>query len=248
MNGQRIHYPHLASELLDSVNALSSIGRLPAIGDGEPRRSIVPSRLRGYETCLTLEVAVGGSAVRVHLDGGALEAALAGQMARQAFETLDDDLKMAVLETTLTESLTALSRLLRAEIVLQRVGPVPGDPGADAPGVRLQRLLFEVCRASGPVCCTVLLELTSPLSDSVLARLAGFRGRRDCGGLPIPVTFELGCASLSHAELRSLEAGDIVLFDRCYIAQNQLRVNICNTLFEVGTLEGLDLALEDSTG
>ncbi len=248
MNGQRIHYPHLAPELLDSVNALSSIGRLPASGDGEARRSIVPSRVRGYETRLTLEVAVGGSAVRVHLDSGALEAALAGQISKQAFGTLDDDLKMAVLETTLTEPLTALTRLLHAEVVLARVGPPPGDPGADAPSVRLRRMLFEACCASGAVCCTVLLELISPLPDSVLARIAAFRGRRDCGELPIPVTFELGCASLSRAELRSLEPGDIVLFDRCYIVQDQLRVNICDTLFEVGTLDGFDLRLQDSTG
>ena len=92
----------------------------------------------------------------------------------------------------------------------------------------------------------VLVDLASPLPESVVGRLAASpAGRtRDLEGLPVPVTFELGAASLSSVELRSLEPGDIVLLDQCHAAEGRVRVNICDRLFLMGELEGQRLTVQ----
>ncbi|MCY4564710.1 MAG: FliM/FliN family flagellar motor switch protein [Gammaproteobacteria bacterium] len=287
MNGQRISYRKMAGELVDSVNALLASGELLMSCDGEPVCSIVPAPARAaYAVCLSLRVRLGGSPLGVHLDAGALEAALDGLIPPSSFAALDDDLKMAVLEAALAEPLAALTGLLHAEAVLDSVdtesldargtqgetrsrdecpaqdeygsqnGPAAvssaepaGNPcpsGAAPP----QRLLFEVRMPTKVVRCTVLVDLLAPLPAGVLETLeTSPRPRtRDYGGLPVPVRFELGAASLSAAEFRSLEPGDIVPFDECYIADDRVRVNVCNSVYRFGSLDGLDLTVENEPG
>ena len=152
-----------------------------------------------------------------------------------------------MLETALAAPLGALAALLGAEVVLAGVvGDRTDAAGAASPrfegdeAARLDGLLFEVRRPPEGVRFAVLVDLVSPLPASVVERLAESpSGRtRDLEGLPVPVTFELGDASLSSVELRSLEPGDIVLFDQCHAAEGRLRVNICDRLFLMGELEG----------
>ena len=170
-----------------------------------------------------------------------------------AFATLDDDLKLAVLETALAAPLGALTALLGAEVVLEGiVGDRTDAAGAASPrldgdeAAPFDGLLFEARCPHGVVRCAVLVDLVSPLPASVVERLAESpAGRtRDLDGLPVPVTFELGAASLSPVEFRSLEPGDIVLFDQCHAAEGRLRVNICDRLFLVGELEGHRLTVQ----
>ena len=170
------------------------------------------------------------------------------------FATLDDDLKLAVLETALAAPLGALTALLGAEVVLQGiVGDRADGAGAASPqldgdeAAPFGGLLFEVRRPPAVVRCAVLVDLASPLPESVIERLAASpAGRtRDLESLPVPVTFEVGAASLSSVELRSLEPGDIVLLDQCHAAEGRVRVNICNRLFLMGELEGHRLTIRE---
>ena len=215
-------------------------------GEGAPC-SVVPTiATGGFDACLTLSFAVGGSSVRVHLNRAAADCALGDLIDVSAFVALDDDLKLAVLETALAAPLGALSASLGAEVVLQ--GIAEDRTAAGAASHRLDEhepasfgsLRFEVRHPPEVVRCAVLVDLAAPLPESVLEGLLESSAGRGCepGGLPVPVTLELGAASLSFGELRSLEPGDIVLFDQCYVVDGRLRVNISDRIFFMGELDG----------
>ena len=250
--GQRIPYPKLAGSVVDSINAVMVAGELLVPGEGGPC-SVVPVVARGgYDACLTLSFAVGGSPVRAYLNPAAVDCVLGDMIDVSAFATLDDDLKLAVLETALAAPLGALTAWLRAEVVLEGIVGDRLDTGAasrrldgDA-AAPFGGLLFELRRPPEVVRCAVLVDLISPLPESVVARLVESpAGRtRDLGGLPVPVTFELGAASLSPVEFRSLEPGDIVLLDQCHVVEGRLRVNICDRFFLMGELEGRRLTVQ----
>ena len=250
--GQRISYPTIADSMVDSINALIAAGELLVPGEGGPF-SVVPAIAPdGYDARLALSFTVGGSPVRVHLSSAAVDCALEGLIDASAFATLDDDLKLAVLETALDAPLGALTALLRAEVVLEGIAGNRMDAGAASrrldgdEAAPLGGLLFEVRRPPEVVRCAVLVDFVSPLPASVVEHLVESpAGRtRDLDGLPVPITFELGAASLSPVEFRSLEPGDIVLFDQCHAAEGRLRVNICDRLFLVGELEGHRLTVQ----
>ena len=242
VNGKRITYPRLAGELVDSVNALSSCGALSVPSPGEPRWSVRPVPPDGpYRSRLALVVTVGGSPVRLHLDGGAVEAAVGELIAVESFEALDPDLKMAVLEYALEAPLRALGEALDARVALQGV---PGE-GSGAAGDGTRGLRVAVHGPEDEVRCTVMVEPDAPLPESVQATLARFRPSRDFGEVPVRVTFEAGCASVAQADLRDLAPGDIVLFDRCYVADDRLRVNVCGSEFLMGRLAGRRVTVEE---
>ena len=252
LTGQRILYPKLAGSVVASINAVVVRGEFLVPSQGGPC-SVVPSVAPGgYDACLTLALTVGGSAVHAHLNPAAVDCALGGMIDVSAFATLDDDLKLAVLETSLDAPLRALTALLRAEVVLEGIVGDRMDAGAASPrldgdeAVPFDGLLFEVRLPPEVVRCAVLVDLVSPLPESVVECLVESpAGRpRDLGGLPVPVTFELGAASLSSVEFRSLEPGDIILFDQCYAAGGRLRVNICDSIFFIGELEDHRLTVQ----
>ena len=251
MNGKRITYPRLAGELVDSVNALSSCGALSVPSPGEPRWSVRPVQPDGpYRSRLALVVTVGGSPVRLHLDAGAVEAAVGELIAVASFEALDPDLKLAVLEYALEAPLRALGEALDARVALE--GVLPDGSGAVGDGMRglpaaPGRLLVAVHGPEDEVRCTVMVEPDAPLPESVQATLARFRPSRDFGALPVRVTFETGCATVAQADLRDLAPGDIVLFDRCHVTDDRLRVNVSGFEFLMGRLAGRRLTVEEDT-
>lgn len=251
MNGKRIAYPRVAGELVDSVNALSSCDALPIPSRGEPRCSVRPVPPDGrYRSRLTLVVTVGGCPVRLHLDGGAVEAAVGELIAVESFEALDPELKMAVLEYVLAAPLRALGEALDARVALE--GVLPEGSGAVGDGMRgLEAapcgLLVAVHGPQDEVRCTVMVELDAPLPESVQATLARCRPSRDFGEVPVRVTFEAGCASVAQADLRDLAPGDIVLFDHCYVADDRLRVNVSGSGFLMGRLAGRRVTVEEHT-
>ena len=250
---QRILYPKLAPSVVNSVNAVIVAGEFEVSGEGGPFSFAPVVAPGGYDACLTLSFAVGGSPVRAHFNPAALDFVLGGLIDAAAFATLDDDLKLAVLETGLAAPLGALTALLGAEVVLAGIVGDPADaaraasPGLDGDeALPFHGLLFEVRRPPEVVRCAVLVDFFSPLPELVVERLAGSptARTRDLEGLPIPVTFELGAASLSQVELRSLEPGDIVLFDQCHAGEGRLRVNICDRFFLMGELDGHRLTVQ----
>ena len=73
---QRIPYPKLAGSVVDSVNAVIAAGEIQVPGEGGPF-SIAPAIASGgYDACLTLSFAVGGSPVHAHLNPAAVDCAL----------------------------------------------------------------------------------------------------------------------------------------------------------------------------
>ena len=250
---QRIPYPKLAGAVVDSVNAVIVAGELQVPGECGPFSFAPAIAPGGYDACLTLSFAVGGSPVRAHVNRAALDCALWGLIDASAFATLDDDLKLAVLETALAAPLCALTALLGAEVVLEGIvgdrtdAAVAASPRLDGDeAAQFDGLLFEVRRPPEGVRCAVLVDLVSPLPESVVERLAESptARARDLEALPVPVTFELGSASLSLGEFRTLEPGDIVLLDQCRMVDAMLRVNICDRVFLVGELEGHHLTVQ----
>ena len=253
VTGQRIRYPKIAGSLVDSINALVARGEVRLPGGSTPCSVVAADSPGGYDTCLTLSCTVGGSPVRVRLNPTAVDCLLGDLIAAPEFASLDNDLKLAVLETALTLPLDALTALLRAEVVLESIVGDPVDAGAPSRALDGDRaapiassLLFEVRQPPEVVRCAVQVDLVSPLPGSVVQYLAeSLAGRRrDLGGLPVPVTFELGAASLSSAELRSLEPGDVVLFDQCYVREGRMRVNVGDRVFHMGELEGYHLTVQ----
>ena len=251
--GQRMSYPTIAGGMVDSINALIAAGEFLVPGEGGPFSVVPVIAPGGYDARLTLSFTVGGSPVRVHLNSAAVDCALGGLIDASAFATLDEDLKLAVLETTLAAPCSVLTELLRAEVVLEGIIGDRMDAGAASrrldgdEAARFDGLLFEVRRPPDMVLFAVLVDLVSPLPESVTGRLVNSpAGRtRDLEGLPVVVTFELGAASLSSVEFESLEPGDIVLFDQCHVVEGRLRVNICDRFFLVGELEGQRLTIRD---
>ena len=250
--GQRILYPKLTGAVVDSINAVIAAGELLVPGEGGTF-SVVPGiAAGGYDACLTLSFTVGGSAVRAHLNHAAIDSALAGLLDAPTFSTLDDDLKLAVLETALAAPLGALSTSLSAEVVLEGVVHDERDAGAASrrpdgeEALPLGGLLLVARRPPEVVRFSVLVDIVSPLPPSVVERLVGSPAARtrDLGDLPVPVTFELGTALLSSTDFQSLEPGDIVLFDQCHVVEGRLRVNICDRQFLTGKLDGHRLTVQ----
>ena len=190
---QRIPYPRLARAVVDSVNAVIVAGELQVPGECGPFSFAPGIAPGGYDACLTLSFAVGGSPVRASLNPAALDCALGDLIDAAAFATLDNDLKLAVLEAALASPLRALTALLGAEVVLAGIV----DDGMDAAVAASPRLdgdeaapfaglLFEIRHPSEGVRCAVLVDLVSPLPRSVVERLAESPASRarDLAGLP----------------------------------------------------------------
>lgn len=254
MRRERLAYPTLAGDLVRSINAVAACAGLRIATDGETAFTVRSAPDATYEICLTLGVTVGGSPARLHLDAGAVDAVVGGFMSAADFAALDAELKLVVLEAALSTSLAHLGETLRAEVVVQGIHAeqqdedahdVLGvDPSSDHPPPA-GSLLLEVRGARDTVCCAVLLELRAPLPDAVTTTLGAGRRRWDCSDLPMRVTFEAGCASVAAREFRTLEPGDIVLFDHCYVTDDRLRVNICDSEWRMGRLEGLRVTLAE---
>ena len=254
MTGDRLAYPRLAGGLVSSINAVASCAGLRIPPNGEARISVCPAPNVSYKTCLTVGVTVGGSPARLHLDAGAVDAAVGSLIAVADFTALDAELQLAVLETALSTSLAHLGNALRGEVVLQNIRAEQADedardgPGDDSSADRRPSagfLLLEVRGARGTVGCTMLLDVDAPLPDTVTKALGEGRRRWDCSDLPVRVTFEAGCASVAAREFRTLEPGDIVLFDHCYVTNDCLRVNICDSESRMGRLEGRRVTLAE---
>ena len=104
MTWERLAYPRLAGDLVSSINAVASCAGLRIPADGETGFFVCPAPNVSYKTCLILGVTVGGSPARLHLDAGAVDAAVGGLIAAADFMALDAELQLAVLETALSAS------------------------------------------------------------------------------------------------------------------------------------------------
>ena len=264
MNWHPICYPKLTREVADSINDLLTRDEPIEVATDQAVYSIQPCAALGLrDTCISLRMEVGGRSTGVHLSPATFEAVLMDLISRQCFEALDDDLQLAVLEAALAEPLVALAKHLQTPVTFQEITAVrtlEAGSATDARDTSEERaltgqpefapnsILFEVCRQTDQARYMVRVDLMAALPEparSVLNDTAAKR-HRDFSRLPAPVLFEVGRASLPISEFRTLEPGDIILFDECYISAGQLRVNIGDRIFYQGDVDGLDLAIRNN--
>ena len=250
LNWLPILYPKLSGNVVDTINMLIARAQPFELQNGDVAYSIRPLSFRERcDSCISLCVEAGGVPIGVHLSPATLEAVLMDLLSRQAFEALDDDLRLAVLEIALAEPLSTLSRYLQTPLTLTGFAAV-GEPPSPVcvPYIAPHSLLFEIRRKSDESLFVVQVDLNAGLPEparSVLHDTPVYR-TRDLGSLPAPVVFEFGTASLSMSEIRSLEPGDIILFDECFIDGGQLRINVGDRMFHSGTVNGFDLTVAAS--
>ena len=265
MNWRPVSHPKLSSAVVESTNLLLS-RKLPIqVRSASETYSIrtYPAK-SDYNACLVLDFDVGGAAVLAYFNSGLLNATLVDLMPTEQFETLDDDLKLAVLEVALDKPLASLKEVLHTPVTLQKV--VAGDDCSHRDGPSnssidqspvatfnstpwvANALQFEIGRQSESDYFTVQIEILSALPEPICNRLieSCATRRRNLGHLPIPVTFELGAVALSTGELGSLEAGDILLFDESYIALGKVRVNIARHRFLLADVDDQSLTVQGS--
>lgn len=256
-------YSKLSGDVVESINVLLSRGRPIGIASGAEAYSIRPLAAQGfYNARLSLRIEVGGAATEVHLSPATLDAILSDLIPREAFETVADDLKLAVLEAALSKPLGALTEHLKTSVTLQAITQVRGscpterantatdidserEPGGLRPSTP-NSVLFEVRRQSDAASFNLQVDLLSALPGSVQRLLSepSARRRRDFGQLPATVTFEMGTSSLSAREFQSLEPGDIVLFNQNFISERQLRVNIGDSIYMLANVDEFGLTIQ----
>lgn len=247
MDWQRIEIPSLSDAFVRASNGLAKVAAPIGLDAGW---SVLPIPENGGAAIgLTLDLDFGGSLLRAHLNPGSLELALGGLMSRQAFEALEGELQMAVLEAALERPLAILGR--RFDAAIRLLDFRAGGEGLEAGDARMRRLgncwTFEVRDSSHQAQCAVPVEFLNSLPASASAALASAESRRrSFDHLPFPVRFEVGHTSLSVAECRNLEIGDVLLLDECHLTDDGLLIDVCGTLVWQGRLERLNLAVQEA--
>lgn len=258
-----VSYPKLSSAVIESTNLLLSRKPPIRLQSGSETYSIraFPAEST-YNTRLVLSIDIGGATALAYFSPALLDSMLADLMPTQHFQTLEDELKLAVLEDALGASLAALTEFLQTPVTLGQVVDGTGsnrqlDPAdscthqsfntsVDLTPTIANRLQFEVGRQWDSVCFNVQIELLSALPEPVRARLAKTHAdrRHDLGHLPVPVMFELGETALTVSALKSLEPGDIILFDESYIARGMARVNIASWTHLLANVDEYSLTVQ----
>lgn len=266
MDWQRVACPQLSDSFVALSNALSKLDQPVALCDAEPGWRILPSMATDNAPVrLSLDVDLAGSLMRAHLGASALETALNGLIPVDAFESLDRELQLAVLNASLEEPFALLGawvgaemRLLEIHAPTQAAGGVAdnhtgGSTATAPPGGAPQARTRDSCWAlavSGPgngSKCTILMEFLSPPPESLNAALASpLQRRRDLDHLSFPVCLELGSTALPMADCRNLESGDILLLDEFHAADGGLRINVGNASIWQGQLTGNELTIHDA--
>ena len=247
MDWQRIEFPSLSPAFVAASNELAKIATPIDLDAGW---SVLPSPANdGAAVRLTLDLDFGGSRLLAHLNAAALELALGELISKQAFEALERELQLAVLEATLDRPLAALGA--RFGVAVRLLDIRTGRDGPDGVDAQTQNpcncWAFEGRDSSQQAQLTAQVEFLDPLPASVSAALASVELRcRNLDHLPFPVRFEVGRTSVSVAEFEGLETGDVLLLDECHLTDDGLRVNVCGMSVWQGRLERLNLTVQEA--
>ncbi len=226
---KKLVHRRLSDGFVAASALLSRIAEPIAIGAEPPCWSMLPIFADAATPAqLALDVHFGGEPLRVHLDASALQAAIGGLTSIETFATFDRRLQLALLTTTLRQPLEAIGNWFGVTAQLSQVVVPPPDPQHRVPA---NCWTFEVYDTSHHAACKLLVEFLGPLPTPVRAALESAATRRRClDQVPISASLELGRTSLSLAQCRELEPGDVVMLDECHLADNHLRVNVCDAL------------------
>ena len=176
-----------------------------------------------YRATVVLRCRVGDSALSVYLNESALGSLLADLVPPSSFETLPEDLQLALLSAAVFPLTDTLEKQLHVTFAVERLESLSG---AAADG-----LLWEVMPEPEAAVHSILLAIDTPLPAPVTEWLQGTEqaaAARDCAGLILPVDLQAGRVSLRMSDIESLRFGDIMLMGVSYVSEGRLRVNIGN--------------------
>lgn len=149
---------------------------------------------------------VGTARIRLHLPQALIDWLCRMTVREQSGRRLDPDRILLLVDLALTPFITALESAFGAAI--GPLEPLNGPKPEVALGLAVE------LRAADGFHAEVRLGLPAGLTERVAALVEALPALPiDFGDLPIPVSVRLGDVSLTLAEVKSLEPGDIVLHD-----------------------------------
>ncbi|GEM75457.1 type III secretion system cytoplasmic ring protein SctQ [Vibrio sagamiensis] len=163
-----------------------------------------------------LTVLIGGQAIDIEFSTAQLQQWLKEVLNATAFDSLPEPLQFALLNQQIEEynniiknvfgQLPVLSKLIRCEL----------------PATSKKVLTLTLNRAEGTLCLWVysgqeylisaLPKATSYLTNSIT----------------LPFSLSLGETKLKIEQFQSLEKGDVIFFDQCYLSQHQAILKVSN--------------------
>ncbi|MCR9846977.1 MULTISPECIES: type III secretion system cytoplasmic ring protein SctQ [Vibrio diabolicus subgroup] len=177
--------------------------------------SITVSQIPSFEG-FRLTTLIGGQTIQVDFCRAQLQKWLESTLNATAFESLPNSLQLALLSSQIEPHSEAFKALFGQLPILSQLQPLESSQ------VQEHTLMLTLNKPNGSLClwvsegANVLLDAL-PNSDSLQAR-----------HLALPVWLSLGKTHLMLSEFNSLELGDVIFFDDCYIAQQQAIFQVSN--------------------
>ncbi|MFM9272151.1 type III secretion system cytoplasmic ring protein SctQ [Halomonas elongata] len=199
--------PRLSSDVVITVNAMSR-PREPltlSLGGHPLRCHLDPGAYPGAEA-MTVGIVLDETPARLMLDAAALAMLVAPLSLRRSLQDCTPSVRALWLEYALLEWLEPMEVRLGSTIRLQGDVDEPEDPP-----VRLDLRLEDAERCGR---LSLALSLSSAKALCPLLDTHCSVTPRACSTVPWPLQWVAGYQALSHAELRDLKPGDVVMLDR----------------------------------
>ncbi|MDV5086518.1 type III secretion system cytoplasmic ring protein SctQ [Vibrio diabolicus] len=177
--------------------------------------SITVSQIPSFEG-FRLTTLIGGQTIQVDFCRAQLQKWLESTLNATAFESLPNSLQLALLSSQIEPHSEAFKALFGQLPILSQLQPLESSQ------VQEHTLMLTLNKPNGSLCLWVS-EGANVLLD-VLPNSASLQARH----LVLPVWLSLGKTHLLLSEFNSLELGDVIFFDDCYIDQQQAIFQVSN--------------------
>lgn len=177
--------------------------------------SITVSQIPSFEG-FRLTTLIGGQTIQVDFCRAQLQKWLESTLNATAFESLPNSLQLALLSSQIEPHSEAFKALFGQLPILSQLQPLESSQ------VQEHTLMLTLNKPNGSLCLWVS-EGANVLLDA-LPNSASLQARH----LVLPVWLSLGKTHLLLSEFNSLELGDVVFFDDCYIDQQQAIFQVSN--------------------
>lgn len=177
--------------------------------------SITVSQIPSFEG-FRLTTLIGGQTIQVDFCRAQLQKWLESTLNATAFESLPNSLQLALLSSQIEPHSEAFKALFGQLPILSQLQPLESSQ------VQEHTLMLTLNKPNGSLCLWVS-EGANVLLDA-LPNSASLQALH----LALPVWLSLGKTHLMLSEFNSLELGDVIFFDDCYIAQQQAIFQVSN--------------------
>ncbi|UDY81506.1 type III secretion system cytoplasmic ring protein SctQ [Vibrio diabolicus] len=177
--------------------------------------SITVSQIPSFEG-FRLTTLIGGQTIQVDFCRAQLQKWLESTLNATAFESLPNSLQLALLSSQIEPHSEAFKALFGQLPILSQLQPLESSQ------VQEHTLMLTLNKPNGSLCLWVSEGANVLLG--ALPNSAALQARH----LALPVWLSLGKTHLMLSEFNSLELGDVIFFDDCYIAQQQAIFQVSN--------------------